>query len=224
LAAVHKAGKTRIRKLFYGLGSTERIEARIDALFNAKPLTTDEIVLSTSARKAQCLAQQLLLLNQAVRKYDWEIRQALDKHALRSVVNTLPCGATSRARIIAALGDDKSRYASATDFPAAVGIAPITTQSGKSRYVSSRWATSKFLRQTFHEFAGVTIERCPWSKAFYESQIAKGKTSRMAKRALAYKWIRIIYRCWQTETPYDQQHYLRQLSKTGSPLAKKLVA
>ncbi len=224
LTAVRKAGKARIRKLFYGLGTTARIEKRIEALFSAKPLTTDDTILKTSARKAQWLAQQLLLLNQAVRNYDGQIRQAVAQHPLRSVVDTLPCGMTSRARIIAAMGDDKTRYASATDFTAAVGIAPLTTQSGKSRYVSSRWATSKFLRQTFHEFAGVTIKRCPWSKAFYDNQIAKGKTSRMAKRALAYKWIRIIYRCWQTDTAYDQQKYLEQLFKTGSPLAKKLVA
>jgi transposase len=209
--------------LFYGLGTTARIEKRIEALFDSRPLTTDQIVLNTSATKAQWLAQQLLVLNQAVRNYDLQIRQALAQHAHRAVVDTLPCGVISRARIIAALGDDKSRYASATDFTAAVGIAPLTTQSGKSRYVSSRWATSKFLRQTFHEFAGVTIKRCPWSQAFYDSQIAKGKTSRTAKRALAYKWIRIIYRCWQTDKPYDQQQYLQRLIKTQSPLAKKLA-
>jgi len=224
LAAINNAGKGRVRKLFYGMGSTARIEERIEVLFKAQPLTTDEVVLNTASRKAQLLATQLLLLNQAIRDYDQEIRQALGQHPLSSVVESLPCGVTSKARIIAALGDDKRRYKSATDFTAAVGIAPITTQSGKSRYVSSRWATSKFLRQTFHEFAGVTIKRCPWSKAFYESQIAKGKTSRMAKRALAYKWIRIIYRCWQTDTPYDEQKYLQQLIKTQSPLAKKLAA
>ena len=224
LAAVHQAGKTRVRKLFYGLGSTERIEKRIDALFNANPLTNDEVVLSSSARKAQWLAQQLLVLNQAVRQYDAAIRRALRQHWLQSVVQTLPCGVTSKARIIAALGDDKLRYASATDLTAAVGIAPLTTQSGKSRYVSSRWATSKFLRQTFHEFAGVTINRCRWSRAFYDSQISIGKTPCMAKRALAYKWIRIIYRCWQTETPYDDQQYLKRLAETGSPLARKISA
>lgn len=224
LAAVKKTGKVRIRKLFYGLGSTARIEERIESLFTAQPLTTDEVVLNTSSRKAQLLARQLLLLNQAIRDYDREIRLALSQHQLQAVFESLPCGVTSKARIIAALGDDKQRYQSATELTTAVGIAPITTQSGKSRYVSSRWATSKFLRQTFHEFAGVTIKRCPWSKVFYESQIADGKTARMAKRALAYKWIRIIYRCWQADAPYDQEKYLQRLIKTRSPLAKKMAA
>ncbi len=223
LAATKKAGKARVRKLFYGLGSTARIEERIEAVFTAQPLTTDEVVLNTSSRKAQLIARQLLLLNQAIREYDREIRKALSQHPQASVVQTLPCGHTSKARIIAALGDDKQRYRSATELTSAVGIAPITTPSGKSRYVSSRWATSKFLRQTFHELAVVTIKRCPWSKAFYDSQIAKGNTSRMAKRALAYKWIRIIYRCWQTGTPYDQQKYLQRLIQTQSPLSKKLA-
>lgn len=224
LADAKKAGKTRIRKLFYGLGSRQRIEYRIEVLFTADPLTTDSVLLETASRKARLLAQQLLTLNQAIRQYDREIRQALSQHPDRTFVDSLPCGVTSKARIIAALGDDRSRYPSAEQLTAAVGIAPITTQSGKSRYVSSRWATSKFLRQTFHEFAGVTIKRCRWSKAFYDSQLALGKTPRMAKRALAYKWIRIIYRCWQTSTPYDDQKYLQRLIDTQSPLAKKLVA
>ena len=179
--AVQKAGKTRIRKLFYGLGNKARIEERIESLFTAQPLTTDQVILSTSARKAQSIAQQLLLLNKSIRQYDLEIRQALNDHPRSFLVDSLPCGTTSKARILAALGDDKQRYPSATSLTAAVGIAPITTQSGKSRYVSSRWATSKFMRQTFQAFAGIVFTRCPWSKAFYDNQISNGKSSSMAK-------------------------------------------
>lgn len=222
LQAVKKAGKARVRKLFYGLGSTARIEERIQILFAAQPLTTDDVILSTSSRKAQLLASQLMVLNKAIVSYDKEIRTALSHHKQLAIVESLPCGLTSKARIIAALGDDKQRYQSATQLTAAVGIAPLTKQSGKSRVVYSRWATSKFLRQTFHEFAGVAIRRCPWSSAFYESQIANGKTPRMAKRALAYKWIRIIYRCWQAGIPYDQKTYLKRLIETQSPLVSKL--
>jgi hypothetical protein len=46
----------------------------------------------------------------------------------------------------------------------------------------------------------------------------------MAKRALAYKWIRIIFRCWQQGEAYDEARYIQQLTLTHSPLAEKLVA
>jgi hypothetical protein len=37
-------------------------------------------------------------------------------------------------------------------------------------------------------------------------------------RSLAYKWIRIIFRCWKAGQPYDERYYLRALQRTGSPL------
>ncbi|MBZ5625437.1 MAG: hypothetical protein LAQ69_43090, partial [Acidobacteriia bacterium] len=37
-------------------------------------------------------------------------------------------------------------------------------------------------------------------------------------RALAYKWIRIIFRCWKDNKPYDEQTYLQSLHKRNSPL------
>jgi transposase len=224
LADVRKAGRARIRKLFYGLGSRERIEQRIAALFENIPLTTDQVLLECGACKAQVLAAQLEILNQSIRQYDRRICQVLQQHDRFPVFDSLPCGSNSKARLIAALGDDLSRFGSAQELAAAVGIAPITTQSGKSRYVSSRWACSKFLRQTFHEFAGITIPRCAWSKAFYESQMAKGKSARMAKRALANKWIRIIFRCWQSGTPYNEAQYLKRLQTNHSPLFAKIAS
>ena len=44
----------------------------------------------------------------------------------------------------------------------------------------------------------------------------------MARRALAYKWIRIIYRCWVTGQPYNEAHYLKRLVATDSPLVERL--
>ncbi|MCA1604778.1 MAG: hypothetical protein LC775_04730, partial [Acidobacteria bacterium] len=58
----------------------------------------------------------------------------------------------------------------------------------------------------------------PHHPAFYESQIAKGKSHHAAVRALAYKWIRIIYRCWQTRKAYNEVTYLESLRRKGSSL------
>ena len=37
-------------------------------------------------------------------------------------------------------------------------------------------------------------------------------------RALAFKWIRIIYRCWKEQVAYDENVYLAALAKHNSPL------
>ena len=76
----------------------------------------------------------------------------------------------------------------------------------------------KFVRQSFHEYAGESIKHSFWARAYYESQRAKGKSHQAAVRALAYKWIRIIYRCWQTKTAYDEVKYLESLRRKGSSL------
>ena len=39
-----------------------------------------------------------------------------------------------------------------------------------------------------------------------------------AVRALAYKWIRTIYRMWQTRTLYSEKNYVEQLTRNNSPI------
>ena len=63
-----------------------------------------------------------------------------------------------------------------------------------------------------------------WARAFYKAQRGKGKTHQMAIRALALKWIRILWRCWQNHKPYDEARYLMALKDKGSPLVKELAS
>ena len=43
-------------------------------------------------------------------------------------------------------------------------------------------------------------------------------------RALAYKWIRILWRCWRDQVAYNEETYLEALRKKGSPLVPKTEA
>jgi hypothetical protein len=45
-------------------------------------------------------------------------------------------------------------------------------------------------------------------------------THQAALRALAFKWIRILYRCWVERKPYDESRYLMALQKRQAPLLK----
>jgi hypothetical protein len=131
-------------------------------------------------------------------------------------------GAVLRPRLIAAFGTQRDRYATAGELQSYSGIAPVTKQSGKSRQVHFRRACPKFLRQTFHEVAAHSIAKSEWERAFYQNQRANHKKHHAAVRALAYKWMRILFRCWKDRTPYDEQIYVRALAKRNSPLAKLL--
>lgn len=223
LQQAQAAGKNKLRKQFYGVGAKAKAEERIELLLQANPLTTDEVVLSTRARKVQAICGMLKTLNQSIRQYDAELDGLVEQHADYAIVASFPGAATkTQARLIAALGDDRNRYADSASLQCAAGIAPLTRQSGKQKTVSSRWACTKFIRQTFHEYAGLSIKQSRWAKAYYESQIAKGSGSQAARRALAYKWMRIIFSCWQAGQCYDEAKYLERLKTTNSPLAKIL--
>ena len=76
-----------------------------------------------------------------------------------------------------------------------------------------RWACAKFLRQTFHELAAFSVRHSVWAGAFYEQKRAQGKDHHGAVRALAFKWIRILYRCWQDGRPYEESRYLEALER-----------
>ena len=127
-------------------------------------------------------------------------------------------GSILAPRLLVAFGEQRERYASAAQLQQYAGVAPVLERSGKKCWVHWRLACPTFLRQTFVEWAGSTIPRSFWASAYYHRQRAKGSSHQAAVRALAYKWIRILYRCWQTRTPYDESVYLLALKRRGSPL------
>jgi transposase len=122
--------------------------------------------------------------------------------------------------LLTAFGTDRSRFEVAGDLLNLTGVAPVRIASGKRSSVHFRWACPKFLRQTFHEFATHSIRFCPWAQAYYQTQIARGKAHHVAVRALAFKWIRILFACWKNRVPYDPDRYLKALQTRGSEYAK----
>ena len=83
-----------------------------------------------------------------------------------------------------------------------------------------RFSCNTFLRQTFVEWAAQSIAKSFWAKAFYDRARQHGASRNSALRALAFKWIRILFRCWQDRRPYDESHYLEALKKRQAPLLK----
>ena len=136
------------------------------------------------------------MLNKAIEEFDQHLQDlVVARHPDQALFRSLPgAGDALVPRLIAAFGSDRDRYQTATQAQCYSGIAPITRQSGKSRHVNKRLACPKFLRQTFHEFADHARKWSRWAKAYYTMKRAQGAAHHAAVRALAYKWIRIIYR------------------------------
>ena len=112
---------------------------------------------------------------------------------------------------------------SAAELQKYAGIAPVMERSGKHAWVHWRLQCPTFLRQTFVEWAAESIRHSFWAQVYYQQQRAKGQSHQAAVQALAFKWLRILYRCWQERTPYDESIYLQALIRRGSSLLHNLV-
>jgi Transposase IS116/IS110/IS902 family len=123
-----------------------------------------------------------------------------------------------KTRLLAAFGEQRERYSSAAEIQRYVGIAPVTEHSGHTCWVHWRLQCPTFLRQTFVDWAAQSIPHGYWAARYYQQQRTKGAAHQVALRALAFKWIRILYRCWKDRTPDDEATYLNALKRRGSPL------
>ena len=204
--------------------SPEVIARRIQAIKSATPLTTDDGVIAPNALLVQTLVAQLRVTLQAIADFDIAIAQRAQSHPDFPLFQTLPgAGPVFASRLLVAFGEQRERYPSATALQKYAGIAPVTERSGKKSWVHWRLQCPKFLRQTFVEWAAESIRHSFWAQVYYQQQRDKGQTHQAAVRALAFKWIRILYRCWQERTPYDESTSLQALNRRGSSLIQHLA-
>ncbi|MFM0441893.1 IS110 family transposase [Paraburkholderia strydomiana] len=205
--------------------SASRISARVRSIREAAPLTEDPAIIGPCRLHVLALVAQLRAVLDAIVQFEHKIAAVAPTLPDYTLFKNLPgAGAQLAPRLLAAIGEQRERFSSADELQKYVGIAPVTERSGKKSWVHWRLQCPKFLRQTFVEWAAQTIPRSFWAGAYYRQQRAKGSSHHIAVRALAFKWIRVLYRCWQTRTPYNETTYLNVLRKRGSSLLGKLVA
>jgi len=227
LEALQQARPSQIRKLYqdYGRPRPERLEQRLEQIRWARPLTQDPAAVLSGSMMVEALVPQVRSLLRAIEQFDRQISLLFRKHPDRPLFESLPgAGAVMAPRLLAAFGADRDRFQSVQEMQQLSGIAPVTEKSGKQHWVHWRWACSKFLRQSFHEFADHSRKWCGWAKAVYQQLRRRGQGHHAAVRRLAFKWIRILFHCWKTRSPYDESIYLRSLQKRNPVLWAEIQA
>jgi transposase len=211
-----------ITNFFYGhnVRSPEVIEQALQIAHMGQPLTKDLAITESSRRMAQMHLQLIQTLNPLIQGYDDRIAKLFDAHPEAPLFSNLPgAGDALAPRLLAFFGTDRTRYNAATNVQSFSGIAPVTKSSGKSKVVHFRVACPHFDRQTFHEFARLSPAKSQWARNYVDYYLGKGKKYHAVIRALAFKWIRILFACWQNRTPYNENIYMEALKKRGSIFA-----
>ena len=190
------------------------IEKRIKAINSAMPLTEDDGVIVPFERLVRALILQLGQLLITIHEYDLDIARRFRQHSDYEIFESLPgAGPVFGPRLLVAFGTDRKRFDSSDEVNRLSGVAPVLKRSGKSAWVHWRYSCPTFLRQTFVEWANQSIRYSFWAKEFYDEKRAMGKSHQATLRALAFKWIRIIFSCWKNKTPYNESAYLFALKK-----------
>ena len=225
LQALRQARPATLKQFYYRQGSRSPVlvQRRLELIAGAVALTEDEALVASYARRVQLVARQLQLLSPAVKRYDEQIAAAYAQHPDRAVFAALPgAGPVLGPRLLAALGTQRERLTHAGQLQRQSGIAPVTKQSGNQRRVHRRYLCAKFLRQSFHEYSKESILHSRWAAAYSWQQRERGSSHHTAVRALAFKWQRIIWRCWQSRTEYREEQYEAALRRSSSPLVARL--
>jgi transposase len=226
LKAAQLARRSTLKRFFceHNVRRPDVIEKRIDAIKSATSLTNDAGVIAPNVLLVHVLVAQLRVTLRAIESFNASIETHAHAHPDFHIFDSFPAaGAVFAPRLLVAFGEQRERYAKPAELQMYAGIAPVTERSGNSHRVHWCWSCPAFLRQTFIEWAALTIPRSVWAKAYYQHQRQKGKSHQTATRALAFRWLRILHRCWQTGTHHDESTCLSTLAKRGSPIIQNLA-
>ena len=218
------AGPDVLKKFFSHQGRRQKtIKKLLEEIGESRTLTTDGAVVRSMGMMVQQTAREVRLLSESINEFQERIEQLFALHPDQDLFTSFPgAGKVLAPRLCAMMGTDRSRYASPEEVQEFSGIAPVTERSGKSNWVHRRFACPQFLHQTFVEYAKQSIRQSEWARAYYQGCRNRGTRHNAALRALASKWIRIIYRCWMERVPYNEQTYQTALIRHGSPLARNI--
>jgi transposase len=159
---------------------------------------------TTQAHVTAALHAVLTTLADQIKALSGQIGEQLARHADAHIFTSLPRSGTVRAaRLLAEIGDCRTRFPTPEALACLAGAAPSTRQSGKIRTVSFRWSCDKQLRDAVTDFAGDSRRASPWATDLYNRARTRGHDHPHAVRILARAWLFVIWHCWQDGVAYD---------------------
>ena len=213
------AGKRRREKFLHThrLARPDAYQRRLEIFARADQFCGTPAVTSAKSRLALAVVAQLKVLNKHLAEYRSAIETLFADHPDRDIFGSLPgAGVKTAPRLAAELGSIRDRFEDAQSLQAYAGTAPVTKQSGKSRYVHFRRSCNKHLRAAVNFLADHSRGQCVWAQVYYERKREQGMSHATALRCLGQRWLKILWKMWQTRTSYNESLHTQNQTRHGS--------
>jgi len=222
-AVLVEKGKRQWEKFLHvhKLNRPQTYEKRMAIFAKAGEWKLNEGLVKAKSLYALSKIKQLRILAAQLDEYRRRIEELFANHPDSGLFGSLPgAGPKIAPRLLSEIGSDRALYDDANALQCVAGTAPVSFQSGKIHRVQMRRACNRNLRHTMHLFAHNSVEQCSWAKLYYNALREKGKTHAQALRCLGQRWLKILWKMWQTRTPYNAEIHLKNQLDHGSWVLK----
>jgi transposase len=198
----------QLRGLLRKAGRSRGIDAgaaRLRDAFRAGQMRQLPLVEQAMGRQALALLGQLDAACAAAADLERAVTESFNLHPDAGIITSFPgLGALTGARVLAEIGDDRSRFQDAKGLKAYAGAAPITRASGKTRSVTRRKIKNNRLNAAGYTWAFSALTASPGARAHYDRRKDAGDRHAAAQRNLFGRLLGCLHRCLTTGQDYDE--------------------
>ena len=156
-------------------------------------------------RQALALLGQLDAACAAAADLEQAVTESFSLHLDAGIITSFPgLGALTGARVLAEIGDDRSRFQDAKGLKAYAGAAPITRASGNNRSVTCRRVKNNRLNAAGYSWAFSALTASPGVRAHYDRRKDTGDRHAAAQRNLFGRLLGCLWKCLTTGQHYDE--------------------
>jgi transposase len=211
---------TQLRGLLKKAGRSRGIDteaARLREAFRAPQMRQLPLVEAAMGRQALALLGQLDAACTAAADLERAVTESFNLHPDAGIITSFPgLGALTGARVLAEIGDDRSRFQDAKGLKAYAGAAPVTRASGKTRSVTHRKIKNNRLAAAGYTWAFSALTASPGARAHYDRRKDAGDRHAAAQRNLFGRLLGCLHHCLLTCQHYDEA--------TAFPAATKKIS
>jgi transposase len=199
---------TQLRGIMKKAGRSRGLDteaARLREAFRASQMRQLPLVEQAMGRQALALLGQLDAACDAAADLEHAVTQSFNLHPDAGIITSFPgLGALTGARVLAEIGDDRSRFQDAKGLKAYAGAAPITRASGKTRSVTHRRIKNNRLNAAGYLWAFSALTASPGARAHYDRRKDAGDRHAAAQRNLFGRLLGCLHHCLITGQDYDE--------------------